>query len=79
MNAMSTAFDATTGRSIPRARARRIHERLAARAGLTLLAWSRPKPQATHEEVAHRRLLEQEARVLHALTYAGNSLHTHRS
>ncbi|WP_395244926.1 hypothetical protein ACGGZK_03720 [Agromyces sp. MMS24-K17] len=74
---MSTTLDATTGRSVVRARARRMHERLAARAGLALLAWSRPKAALSHEEVAHRRHLEQQAVLLHAITYAGTAVHRH--
>ncbi|WP_394553739.1 hypothetical protein ACDF64_04885 [Agromyces sp. MMS24-JH15] len=76
MNALSTTFDVTTRRTTSRRRARRMHERLAARFGLALLSLSRPKAALTHEEVAHRRHLEHDASALHSGTRTDVSLLT---
>ncbi|UOE43427.1 hypothetical protein [Agromyces larvae] len=77
MNTLTTALGSTSGQGVMRYRARRLHERLAARVGLALLAWSRPTDTApTHDEVALRRRLEREAAQLHDGTYADLALRT---
>ena len=62
MNTSSlTAGSAQQGQAIAlRFQARRLHERLALRAGLALLAWSRRQDQRrTHDAVQFRRNTEQ--------------------
>ncbi|QEO14504.1 hypothetical protein FLP10_08805 [Agromyces intestinalis] len=75
MNTLTTALGSTSNHGAMRYRARRLHERLAARVGLALLSWSRPTDTApTHDEVALRRRVELEAAQLRNGTYADLAL-----